>query len=144
MGKQKKQKTEPNIKIRKLPRNQYGHCNIDPLLKYIYKYSFQLYNKGFTVIDLETKVRRKFDTVLDLINYLTQPGKDNLFSGGVPDFGIPIVENGWVNTHAPLLTGDDLENLDPYFTAVITVNLMGSVDDGKTKSGHFEVFYNKA
>ncbi len=139
--KSKKTDVEKNIRIRKLPRNQYGHCNIDPLLKYLYKYSFHLYCQGFTVIDLETKVRRKFDTILELIIYLTQPGKDNLFREGLPDFGIPIVEDGWINTHAPLLVGDD-DNLDPYFTAVITVNFMGTT--GKTKGGHVEVFYNKA
>ena len=137
----RKKNTEPNIKIRKLPRNQYGHCNIDPLLKYVYKYSFHLYCQGFTVVDLETKVRRKFDTVLDLIIYLTQPGRDNLYKDGMPDFGIPIIEDGWVNTHPPILVGDD-NNLDPYFTAVITVNFKGTVE--KTKPGHFEVFYNKA
>lgn len=138
----KKNNNPPNVLIKKIPRNQFGHCTIDPLLKYMYKYNWHLYCLSFTVIDLETK--RKIPpmfSILEVMNFLVQPGRDNLYPNGMPDFGIPIVPEGIVNTHAPLKIGDDA-NLDPYFHCVITVNFMGTTE--KPKSGHVEVFYNKA
>lgn len=126
---------EKHIKTRHIPKNQYGHVDTDPIVRYLYKYNFDHYCESFTVVDLETGGRKeRFKTILELIMYLTQPGQ--LFPDGIPDFGIPIVENGMVCTHSEELDDDD--NLDPYFTCVITVNHLGTAE--KPKKGHFKVF----
>ena len=77
-------------------------------------------------------------TILDLMIYLTQPG--GLFPEGVPDYGIPIVAEGLICIHAPLLVEE--VNLDPYFKCEVIVNHLGTTE--KTKKGHVEVFYVKA
>lgn len=96
-------------RVRHIPRNQYKHCDIDPLLRYFYKYSFDRYCVKFICKDIEIGAREIFTSILDVANWLNQHSVEN---------GVPIVEEGLVCFFNDDKYGKD----DPYFICTITLD----------------------
>lgn len=112
-------------KIRHVPRNQYYLIDIDPLLKYLYKYNFEHYCIRFEVRDMVIGGRsaRRFDNILDLIVHLNEKSKD---------LGIPIMKSGIRCYH------NDVPARDPYFICRIYLGAGG--DTIKPRVGNLAVY----
>ena len=111
-------------RIRHIPRNQYQHCDVDPLLRYFYRYKFDHYCLRFEVRDIELNhVAERFESVLDVVNHLVS--KSN-------ELGIPIISEGL----ACYTTEVDAD--DPYFVCRIWLDYMGKTI--KPRAGNRTVY----
>jgi hypothetical protein len=111
-------------KVRHIPRNQYKHCDVNPLMRYLYKYNFDKYCIRFEVRDRELHGPSvRFDNILDCINHLVSVSNE---------LGIPIAREGLICYYN--YTDSD----DPYFVCKITLDYMGVTI--KPRGRDFEVY----
>ncbi len=136
-----KNKIDPSLetKIRNIPRNQYGHCLPDPLMRYMYKYNFDRYCQGFLIVDRETGDTKTFECILDLMIYLCKP--NGLWTGGVPEEGIPIAKEGFTCHYKFKELEDGEIELNPYFVCRIVVDNLGS--SSEIKAGSIQTYFFK-
>jgi len=113
--------------IRHIPRNQYRHCTIDGLLRYFYKYNFDLYCERFILRDKELGAKEIVGTLLEVAIWLQNHSVDQ---------GVPILPEGLIcffNTKTK-----EERKLDPYFICTITLDRLG--DTFKTRRGEFKTY----
>jgi hypothetical protein len=113
-------------KVRHIPRNQYKHCDVDPLLRYLYKYNFDRYCVKFICRDIEIGAKEIFTDILDVANWLVQHSVEN---------GIPVIENGFVCYFNDNQAGKG----DPYFVCSITLDRFG-MSTIKDRKGDLRVY----
>lgn len=110
------------IKERHIPRNNYVHVEVNPLMAYMCKYKFHLFAIGYDCIDLELGIKVKFDTMLEVLNWLNE---------SQTELGIPIKEGGFKCITEQ--KEDEIEN--PYFKVEIILDHRGNLLKTK-KSAH--------
>ncbi len=104
--------THPHSRVRHIPRNNYRHCDIDPILRYMYKYDFDLFCEKFVVYDKELGAKEIFTSILEVANWLKAHSTE---------LGIPILAEGLICHHET----QDIKT-EPYFICTIVLDALGN------------------